>query len=170
MALRFRGTSTHKVDAKGRVSIPADFRRVLDREDPDRDPGTNPRVVILHGDTRNPWMDCYSVDAMERMEDAMDEMDEGDPARLALEEYFCAFADTLTIDDSGRLILSRDMRDRFGIEGEATFQARGRRFRIFSPEAPVQVTSRLAGVMAELPADVPITSLLPSKSRAEPAG
>ncbi|MCK4861351.1 MAG: cell division/cell wall cluster transcriptional repressor MraZ, partial [Rhodobacteraceae bacterium] len=30
MARRFRGKSVHKVDAKGRVSIPASFRRVLE--------------------------------------------------------------------------------------------------------------------------------------------
>ncbi|MDT2073578.1 MAG: cell division/cell wall cluster transcriptional repressor MraZ, partial [Planktomarina sp.] len=30
MARRFRGESHHKVDSKGRVSIPALFRRVLE--------------------------------------------------------------------------------------------------------------------------------------------
>ncbi|MEP4311011.1 MAG: MraZ, partial [Lentilitoribacter sp.] len=30
MARRFRGESDHKVDTKGRVSIPASFRRVIE--------------------------------------------------------------------------------------------------------------------------------------------
>ena len=34
MARRFRGESVHKVDAKGHVSIPAPFRRVLEEGDP----------------------------------------------------------------------------------------------------------------------------------------
>ena len=34
MSRRFRGESHHKVDAKGRVSIPASFRRVIEASDP----------------------------------------------------------------------------------------------------------------------------------------
>ncbi|HKK83893.1 MAG TPA: cell division/cell wall cluster transcriptional repressor MraZ, partial [Roseovarius sp.] len=35
---RFRGESHHKVDTKGRVSIPASFRRVLESSDPNWTP------------------------------------------------------------------------------------------------------------------------------------
>ena len=35
MARRFRGESVHKVDNKGRVSIPAPFRRILEEGDPE---------------------------------------------------------------------------------------------------------------------------------------
>ena len=46
MGRRFRGESHHKVDAKGRVSIPASFRRVLEAGDPNwqsdaPDPGSS---------------------------------------------------------------------------------------------------------------------------------
>jgi MraZ protein len=170
MGQRFRGTSTHKVDSKGRVSIPADFRRVLDAGDPDRDAGTNPSVILLYGDTRNPWFDCYSVAAMEEIDALIEEMDEGDQDRLDLEEYFYANAETLRIDDSGRLVLSKSLRDRIGIEGEATFQARGKTFRVFAPEVPTAATSGLAQRLADMPAGTPITRLLPSRKKAEPQG
>jgi len=88
MAHRFRGRDKHKVDAKGRVSIPAGFRKVLDAADPDRDAGTNPSVILLFGDTRNPWFDCYSVAAMEEIDALIEEMDDGDPDRATLEAYF----------------------------------------------------------------------------------
>ncbi|KIT16832.1 division/cell wall cluster transcriptional repressor MraZ [Jannaschia aquimarina] len=165
MAQRFRGTSTHKVDAKGRVSIPADFRRVLDAQDPDRDPGTNPSVVLLYGDTRNPWFDCYSVQAMEEIDELIDRMDEGDPDRLTLEEYFYSNAETMRIDDSGRLVLSQSLREQIGIGSEAVFQARGKTFRIFSPDVPTQATSRLKTRLDEMPPEVPVTSLLPARRR-----
>ena len=35
MKRRFRGESVNKVDAKGRVSVPAAFRRALEEGDPD---------------------------------------------------------------------------------------------------------------------------------------
>ena len=170
MRARFQGTSTHKVDAKGRVSIPADFRRVLDALDADRDPGTNPSVILLYGDRRNPWFDCYPVQGMSEIDDLIEDMDEGDPDRLALEEHFYSFSETLRIDDSGRLVLSKALRDMIGIGGDLTFQARGKTFRLFSPDAPADVTSRLGTALTELPADVPVTALLRAKRRREAAG
>lgn len=165
MRARFHGTSTHKVDAKGRVSIPAEFRRVLDQQDPERDPGTNPSVILLYGDARNPWFDCYTVRAMEDIDEQIEDMDDGDPDRLALEEYFYEKSEFLRIDDSGRLVLSKALRDRIGIRDEAVFAARGRTFRIHSPDVPPEATGRLGSRQADMPADVPMTALLPSRRK-----
>ena len=165
MRARFQGTSTHKVDAKGRVSIPADFRRVLDAQDPDREPGTNPSVILIYGDTRNPWFECYTISAMEEIDAQIEDMDDGDPDRLSLEDYYYADTETLRVDDSGRLVLSKARRDQIGIVEEAVFQARGRTFRVFSPAAPVEATSRLRATIADLPPDVPVKALLPSRRR-----
>ena len=46
MTRRFRGESLHKVDIKGRVSVPAAFRRVLEEGDPDFTGGSFPNFVI----------------------------------------------------------------------------------------------------------------------------
>ncbi|WP_208454615.1 division/cell wall cluster transcriptional repressor MraZ [Jannaschia marina] len=167
MEHRFRGTSTHRVDAKGRVSIPADFRRVLDACDPGREAGVNPRLVLCFGDARVPYYTAYSVEAVTEISDMIDEMDEGDPHREALEDYFYSQAETIGIDDSGRLILKADLRERIGIASEAVFAGKGKTFRIYSPAAPQEATSRLGQVLGELPEGRPITSLLPKKRRPE---
>ena len=52
MTRRFRGESIHKVDGKGRGSIPAAFRRVLEEFDPEWTLGLNPNLIIVYGITK----------------------------------------------------------------------------------------------------------------------
>ncbi|CUH19645.1 cell division protein MraZ [Jannaschia seosinensis] len=151
------------MDAKGRVSIPADFRRVLDACDADRDAGTNPRVTICYGDDRVPYFTCYSMKELEEIGNRIEMLDEGSPDREALEEHFYTLAVTLSIDDAGRLLLSLPLRQRIGVTDQLTFAGRGTSFRIHSPEAPVAATSRLRAVLDELPEGTPITARLPKK-------
>jgi len=47
VVLSFTGEHTQKVDSKGRMSIPADFRRVLEAGDPAWNPGQSPRMYLL---------------------------------------------------------------------------------------------------------------------------
>ena len=63
MGRRFRGESHHKVDTKGRVSIPAHFRRVLEASDPAWTDGLNPELVIVYGDHRRKYLECYTMEA-----------------------------------------------------------------------------------------------------------
>lgn len=167
METRFSGTSTHKVDPKGRVSIPSNFRKVLDNGDPDREPGTNPRVRILYGDPREPWLTCHSMASFAEISALIDDMDESDPLLEAFNSFYYRHAETLTIDDSGRLILTRDLRDRVGVDGDAVFAAMGKTFRIHSPEAPQDAVDPLAALLATLPEGTSIASLLPKRRRPE---
>ena len=88
MGRRFRGESHHKVDAKGRVSIPASFRRVIEAADPNWTDGLNPELVIVYGDHRRNYLECYTMEAI-------DEVD----AKIALdaEAFFIAAGDTFQI-------------------------------------------------------------------------
>lgn len=163
----FRGNPTHKVDAKGRVSIPADFRRVLDACDPNREPGSQPRFVLCFGDTRFPYYTVLTMSGMAEISERIAEMDEGDPDREALEDYYYTTAETLNVDDSGRLGLNADLRARIGITDQATFAGKGTTFRIYSPDAPKIATGRLTQALADLPEGRSINTLLPKKRKAE---
>ena len=56
VARRFRGEGLQKVDAKGRVSIPALFRRVIEACDPNWCDGLPPELVIVYGDSRRNFL------------------------------------------------------------------------------------------------------------------
>ena len=134
MARRFRGTSTHKVDSKGRVSIPAAFRRVLEENDPDWQPGRQPALVLLFGDERVDYIEVLTRAAIERIEDRIDETEYGSEEREELEEWYCTLAAEGKLDDNGRMVLPRHARDKIGLKGEALFVATGESFRIWDPD------------------------------------
>lgn len=165
MAERFRGTTTHKVDSKGRVSIPADFRRVLDAQDPDREAGTSPRVVILFGDSRTPWLECYSIETMAELEAKVETMDDDDPRYEPLVDYVFSDSQTVPLDGSGRLVLTKELRDRVGIGEDAVFRARGKYFRIYSPDVPDNLTAHLPKLLADLPPEKSLRGVLAASNR-----
>ena len=68
MARRFRGSETFKVDAKGRVSIPASFRRVIEACDPNWTAGSRPNIVIVYGGADRSFLEVYTMEAIEEIE------------------------------------------------------------------------------------------------------
>ena len=58
---RFRGEGVHKVDQKGRVSVPASFRRVIEEGDPDWGPGVNPTFVLIYGMPSGHCLEGYTM-------------------------------------------------------------------------------------------------------------
>ena len=132
--LRFRGESRHKVDTKGRVSIPASFRRVLEAGDPDWDAGQTPNFVMVHGNPNNPYIECFTVEEIERIEDQIDQMDY-DEDRELLEDIYSSNSTNAQVDETGRIVLPAKLRAQFGIGGEAVLVAALNQFRIWDAEA-----------------------------------
>nr|WP_252737780.1 cell division/cell wall cluster transcriptional repressor MraZ [Citreicella sp. C3M06] len=159
--MRFRGESRHKVDAKGRVSIPASFRRVLEACDPDWVEGLNPNFVMVYGNEANPYIECFTIQEIERIEDQIEEMEYGD-ARDQLEEIYSAKSIQATVDDTGRIVIPAKLRDQFGIGAEAAMIASLNTFRIWDAELyDSDKQGRAAERTVELPKN-PLT-LLPRK-------
>ena len=68
MANRFRGEGIHKVDGKGRVSIPALFRRVLEDCDPEWKEGLNPNLVIVYGGESQKYLEIYTQESINEVD------------------------------------------------------------------------------------------------------
>ena len=135
MARRFRGESVHKVDAKGRVSIPALFRRVLEASDPDFADGLNPNMTIVYGGEKQKFLEVYTQEAIFEVDEKISRLGRGTPARRALEHIFNGQALPTQTDDTGRLVLPQKLRDKVGISGEAYFKASGDTFQIWARES-----------------------------------
>lgn len=124
----FLSSVTNKVDAKGRVSVPAKFRAVL------KDMGQESFVCF-------PSFTEMAVEAMT--------MDKAQEISERLDEEFNPFAEDgdafatsiladsyeLPIDKDGRIMLPEDLMAHAGIVGMATFVGLGRRFQVWEPQA-----------------------------------
>ena len=151
---RFRGNSTNKVDAKGRVSIPASFRRVLEAGDPNWKSGENPELVVVYGDHRRKYLECYTITAIEEVDDKIDALPRGSAERKLLQSLFHGQSEPMSVDETGRLVLPAKLRKKIGLDGEAFFIAAGDTFQIWKPETYQTVeVARQEAMLNELPDD-----------------
>lgn len=134
MGRRFRGESQHKVDAKGRVSIPASFRRVLEASDPNWKSGENPELVIVYGDHRRNYLECYTMEAIDDVDAKIDALPRGSMERKMLQRLFHGQSHPTNVDETGRLVLPNKLREKIGLDKEAFFIAAGDTFQIWNPE------------------------------------
>ena len=135
MARRFRGSDTIKVDGKGRISIPAAFRRVIAASDPDYREGEKANVIIVFGDQNQTWLDVYTVEAMAEVEAMIDRMPRGSDEREALEDLMSGYAMDAEVDADGRMVLPARLREKMGLADEVTYLAKNDYFQLWSPLA-----------------------------------
>ena len=134
MARRFRGESHHKVDGKGRVSIPALFRRVIELGDPNYIEGLNPELVIVYGDHRRNYLECYTIQAINELDLKIDALPRGSMERRMLQRLFHGQSFPTMVDDTGRLVLPLKLRKKINLQAEAFFIAAGDTFQIWKTE------------------------------------
>lgn len=132
--LRFIGESHHKVDNKGRVSIPAAFRRVLVSGDPDCPEGGNPQMVIVYGGESRNYLECFTVAAIEKIYDEIEDMPRASKRRKAAQRLYSTHALYTSVDDTGRLVLPAKLRDKIELTDQAFFASQGETFEIWKPE------------------------------------
>lgn len=148
MARRFRGQSVHKVDSKGRVSIPAAFRRVLEEGDPDWVSGAQPAIILMYGRRDGVFLEGFSVKGIEKIDDMVDDLTPFSAEREALERMINTQSVQLSVDDSGRIVLSPALREMIGVSGEAMFAGMGDKFQIWQPEAYGEDMNRIKQEMS----------------------
>jgi MraZ protein len=124
---RFVSTFTSKIDAKGRVSIPAPFRAVLERDG------------YAGGIYCYPSLDAPALDGGgERLAKKIDGLLAGLPdysvERDELSVALYGDVQVLTIDGDGRIVVPESLRRHAGLRDQITFVGLGDKFQMWSPE------------------------------------
>lgn len=130
----FRGEGVQKVDAKGRVSIPAHYRRVLEAGDPSWSEGKAPEFVIVYGGPNRDYLECFTIDSANEVDAKIKAMPRGSQNRKRLQRLFNGQSMPMTVDETGRIVLPAKLRQKIGVEAEAYFIAMGDTFQIWKPE------------------------------------
>ncbi len=140
MRQRFTSSSVHKVDGKGRVSVPAGFRRVLEQAE-------EQGLALISNFRNQGYIEGYTLDELASIHADIEEMPRYAPQREILEDEFIAKALPLSLDENGRILLPKDVRDENGITDTAVFIGSGRHFQIRSPENRAAHKARLAAAL-----------------------
>ena len=131
----FRGESVHKVDLKGRVSVPATFRRLLEEGDPDWKPGGAPTFVLIYGMPSGNCIEGYTVEGAAQLNDKVSRLPTYSKSRKYLERVLNTQSLYAQVDENGRFVLSQALREKFGLDSEAKFAGMGDKFEIWTPAA-----------------------------------
>ena len=135
MGLSFRGEFDQKVDGKGRMSIPADFRRVLESGDPDFPEKTaNPRMVVLYGPHLKNCLQAYTIDDMAEIEAGIRSLPRGSDARKQASRMILGKSWETEVDRDGRIVLPKARREQIDLDGLSTMVAMGDHFEIWNAE------------------------------------
>lgn len=118
-------TVTNKVDAKGRVSLPAAFRNVV------KDAGDN--AVVLFPSFTDMALEGCTLAQMEIFGEIIDQLPPFSEERDALAASILGNSHHLSFDNEGRIKLPEELTQHAGIDGEAMFIGLGRKFQIWSP-------------------------------------
>ncbi len=134
MGFAFRGESKHKIDQKGRVSVPADYRRGIIGGDPDYQTGSHACFTIVYGDSRLKCLKCYTEESIREIDEAIGLMELASKERRFLEFFYQTKSFKAQLDPAGRFILPRPLKDKAQIGSEVWFAGTGASFEMWNPE------------------------------------
>lgn len=126
MAL-FLSTHTNKVDAKGRVSVPAGFRATLSAQDFSG--------VVLLPSNKFPALEGFDMGMIQEISQRLDKFDLFSDTQDDLAATIFANATPLSFDDTGRIGVPKELLAHANITDTAMFVGLGNKFQIWEPEA-----------------------------------
>lgn len=126
MAL-FLSTYTNKVDAKGRISVPSQFRGSLVTEESNG--------VVLYESFINDCIEGCGLDRIRKISDSIDVLDPFSEERDAFATAVLGGSFQLSIDSDGRIIVPGALLKKAKIKKQAVFVGKGPTFEIWEPNA-----------------------------------
>jgi MraZ protein len=124
----FTGRFDHSIDEKGRVSIPARFREVLQRENHDR-------LYITKFPHEGEWcLALYPPSRWDALNASLSSKPRFDPLVKVFETVVIAGAHEVPVDRQGRILIPTTLRKDAHLDREVTFSARQDHFQLWDKQ------------------------------------
>lgn len=142
----FRGVFCHAIDDKGRVSLPAEFRKALNK--------SNQESIVLTNFVSDGarCLEGYSLDSWKRFEAKLAKRSRFDPQVRKVENFYIARSAICQADSSGRIIIPSYLRSYAGIEKEVAFTSSSHGFRVWDRRVWELVFQEAEAALLENPA------------------
>jgi MraZ protein len=122
-----RGSAPARIDDKGRLKIPTDFRRSIEEE---YGAGVELFVTSIEGDSA--WV--YPLPVWEQIEDRLAGMPATDRVKARFLERVSYFGQQARLDVQGRLLIPQILRESAGMSGEVVVSAHLDHLRVWNRE------------------------------------
>lgn len=122
----FLSTAVNKIDKKGRVSVPSNFRTVISV--------LSFNGIILFPSHHYSCVEGFGIDYIQEISNRLDTFDLFSNEQDDLATTIFGESVQLPFDGDGRIILPQNLRDHAKLEGEAVFVGLGQKFQIWKPE------------------------------------
>ena len=127
---QFMGTHQSRVDAKGRISIPAPFRTILRDGAPE-----GPAAAVLRASHTHPCIEVWPTARFEALGESLQRMAVFSEDHEDLSAALFNDAHSVESDREGRITLPEWLAAHANIADAVIFMGQGQSFRIWEPEA-----------------------------------
>ena len=121
----FRGNFSHVFDDKGRVSLPVEFRNILDER------GEKSVVLTNYISEGSRCLEGFGIGAWGEFERKLREKSRFSAKLQRLENFYLSRAAECPLDGSGRILVPSHLRTYAGLEKEVTFTSSIHGFRLW---------------------------------------
>ncbi|MDE8346381.1 MAG: division/cell wall cluster transcriptional repressor MraZ [Acidocella sp.] len=125
---QFFGNHENRLDAKGRVSVPASFRAAMKSD-------LSTIALILRPSYISGCIEVWPQAAYQRWQTTLDALDHFDPKREALATLLYSEAWMVETDKEGRIMIPGELAAYAGLKDAVNFMGRGDHFHIWEPHA-----------------------------------
>lgn len=142
----FRGATSLNLDVKGRLAVPSKHRDALQAQCA----GNLVLTAHPHG-----CLLLYPQPAWEPIQAKMMALSSFDKQSSALQRLLVGYAEDITLDSAGRLLVSPSLREFAGVEKQAMLVGQGSHFELWNMDAwRAQLERVMSGDGMDLPAEL----------------
>jgi MraZ protein len=155
---RFVSHFSNRLDAKGRVSLPASFRSILQMEGRD--------ALYIHPALGQPTLDCGGQRLIGELEALVKRFPAYSRERELVSTSVFGMSQQVKLDGEGRFVVTDLMRAHAGLTDTVVFVGLDAKFQIWSPErfaerqaAAAGEMQRLLDLLGKMPIEIPGASV-----------